>query len=326
MDIYFSEQYGKLCERIEGGVCETYHYSSDAGEVKHMFIKRPISKLIHGVQYYDLVTPYGYGGPLVISAVEGQCQTLCKQFGEAFERYCMEHHIVSEFVRFHPVICNAKDFREIYHPVYLRKTLGTNLEAYEDPVQNEFTKSCRKKIRQELARGIRYRITEHPDNMDTFLEVYYATMKRKNAPEFYYFSKEYFDTALELLRSKILFVEAILEGKTIAACFDFIDHGIIHIHLSGTLNEYLHLSPEYILQYATTLWGKEHGYRLIHRGGGISNAPDDSLYSFKKKFSQNTEFDFYVGKKIWNNAIYEALCMETGSNRDSEYFPAYRRR
>ncbi len=326
MDIYFTKKYGKLCEEIEHGNCENFEFQSENGSVQHMFIKRPIEDLVENVQYYDIITPYGYGGPMMYANSEEVKEALGKEFEEAFSKYCIENHIVSEFVRFHPVKENAKDFMQMYQAQCIRKTLGTNLADYEDPVQSEFSKGCRKSIRQAMRKGITYRVTKCPDNIDGFMEIYYSTMKRDNASDFYYFDKRYFDKILELLKDNVLFVEAVYEEKVIAAGLYFISDGMIHIHLSGTLSEYLYLSPAYILRYATALWGKENGYQLIHHGGGTSNSPDNSLYKFKKQFAKNTEFDFYIGKKIWNQPIYNALCEITGNQQEGDFFPAYRKR
>lgn len=78
-----------------------------------------------------------------------------------------------------------------------------------------------------------------------------------------------------------------------------------------------------MVKYATAVWGKEHGYRLVHYGGGTSNSPEDTLFQFKCKFTKGTLFDFYVGRKIWNHEIYGRLVEMTGKY-DTEYFPAYR--
>ncbi|MEG1578858.1 MAG: hypothetical protein RR336_08850, partial [Oscillospiraceae bacterium] len=66
MDIYFDENYGKLYEEIECGTAEVFRFSSELGEVKHQFIQREIPILLaDGKTRFDLITPYGYGGPLV---------------------------------------------------------------------------------------------------------------------------------------------------------------------------------------------------------------------------------------------------------------------
>ena len=129
---------------------------------------------------------------------------------------------------------------------------------------------------------------------------------------------------INALKENLLFVEAIYEEKTIAAGLYLISDGIIHTHLSGTLSEYLYLSPAYILRYAATLWGKEHGYRLVHHGGGTSSDKENSLFKFKKQFAKNTEFPFYIGKKIWNDDVYRKLCNMNPNCKDSVFFPKYR--
>ena len=65
IDIYFEPKYGKLYEEMENGTCEVFEHRSSIGIVNHMFIKREIPITIDNTTYYDLVTPYGYGGPLI---------------------------------------------------------------------------------------------------------------------------------------------------------------------------------------------------------------------------------------------------------------------
>jgi hypothetical protein len=326
MDIYFRPEYGKLCERIEGGTCECYEYNSSFGCVRSMFIKRPIPQLIDGVQYFDLITPYGYGGPLVLTAQDEFREKLCQDFSIVFAQYCLKNHIISEFVRFHPIKNNARDFSDTYNAVCIQKTLGTNLAAYSDPVQTEFSKNCQKNIRRSLQAGLTYRINEAPDQIDSFLNIYYSTMDRNHASEFYYFDKAYFDEMLCLLKGNLLFVEVMYDEIVIAASLCFISDGLIHIHLSGTLSEYLSFSPSYVLRYAIVVWGKMKGYQMIHHGGGTSNLSDNPLFRFKKQFAQNTEFDYYVGKKIWNKEIYKMLCKDVDVTKVNDFFPAYRKR
>ncbi len=320
-DLYFDENYGKLYENTENGKAEIFKYEDENGVVSNQFIKRNIPMI---QDYYDIVTPYGYGGPIIEESKNKEI--LLQNYNEAFKRYCEKNNIVSEFVRFHPIINNALDFKKIYDVVYMRKTLGTNLEKYNDPIQEEFSKSCRKNIRQCKNKGITVVVTEAPKDISKFKEIYYSTMKRNNATDYYYFKDEYFNKILQYFPQNILTVEAIYEGKTIAMGLYFIYNQILHIHLSGTLTEYLYLSPAYMLRYGATLWAKEHGYKLIHHGGGRSNSLEDSLYLFKKNFARNTEFDFYIGKKIWNEEIYNKLCEEKHIDPEKiDFFPAYRK-
>ena len=63
----------------------------------------------------------------------------------------------------------------------------------------------------------------------------------------------------------------------------------------------------------------------MHHGGGKSNDLEDSLYLFKKNFAKLYETDFYVGKKIWNQKIYDELCQMKNIDSNESFFPAYRK-
>ena len=171
LDFYFDEHYGELYEKLEGGKAEIFKYEDENGVVTNQFIKRKIKDKVDGKTYYDLTTPYGYGGP-VINKCTGDKKVLVKKYEESLKKYCLENDIVSEFVRFHPIVENALDFKDVYNTIYMRKTLGTNLKDYDDPVQSEFSKSCRKTIRQVLKEGITFRYINNADDLKDFKRVY----------------------------------------------------------------------------------------------------------------------------------------------------------
>ena len=98
----------------------------------------------------------------------------------------------------------------------------------------------------------------------------------------------------------------------------------LHAHLSGTRTAYLSYSPAAILKYALALYGHENGYQYIHYGGGSTKSPDNGLYKYKKEFGKNTSFDFYIGKKVWNERAYVDMCKAKGVDMASGFFPAYR--
>ena len=323
-DIYFMKEYGKIHALLEdNGTSETFELANEYGKIRHMFIKREIPEIIDGVTYYDLVTPYGYGGPIIIESC-GQNEKLVHEFADDFAQYCKKNNIVSEFVRFHPAAGNGVTFDGMYNAEHIRNTVGTNLADFDDPVQSEFSKSCRRIIRQSLKKNVSYKIIHAPESLDSFTTIYYETMKRNTADDFYYFSPDYFHALVREIPQNILYVEAVYEGKIIAAALCFVASEFIHEHLAGTYDEYMHLSPIYILRYGMALYGKEHGYKLIHYGGGRSNDVEDTLYQSKKRFAANTDFAFYVGRKIWNQEIYQKLCERKQCSTDEPYFPAYR--
>jgi len=321
-DIYFEPEYARLYETADSRAVE-YRFSCEYGEITDLFLKRSIPILLpDGTQYYDIITPYGYGGPVIHHATDQE--KLISAFLDDFQHYTAREHIVAEFVRFHPIIGNGAVFRDAYHAVFDRKTVGTNLR-YDDVIGTEFSKHKRKEIRRILRNpDLRYEIEENPRSLDDFVEIYYSTMDRDGAGEYYYFPPAYFQQMLERFPGHITTGKVFLGDRLIAMGVYFRYGKYLHAHLSGTLSEYLEYSPAYILKYALALYGHEKGYAYIHYGGGSSPDPDNGLYRFKREFGKNTEFDFYLAKKVWNEQIYQQLCDAKGVTGKSGFFPAYR--
>ncbi|CAG9338238.1 peptidoglycan bridge formation glycyltransferase FemA/FemB family protein [Clostridium perfringens] len=323
-DIYFEENYSKLYEDIENGKTKVFRLNSEYGEIENIFIKRKID-FYKKEEIYDITTPYGYGGPRIVWVDNDNKDKLIKEYEKKFKKFCKKENIIAEFIRFNPIIGNHEYFKDIYDVKNIRKTLATNLKDYKDPIKEEFSKSARKTIRQVLKKGVTYKVIQCPNELEEFKKIYYSTMDRKNADDYYYFDDEYFNKCLEFFKENIISIQVIFEEKIIAASLYFVYNNILEAHLSGTLSEYLYMSPAYIIKYATALWAKENNIDIIHYGGGTSNNIDDPLYTFKKKFSQKTELDFYIGKKIWNLNLYKEICDLKNVNYEDEYFPAYRK-
>ena len=285
LDIYYLSEYGKLCETMEDGIYKQFSFKTDSGHILNTFIKRPVPWIVKGIQYFDIITPYGYGGPIILDCSDRD--TLKREYLAAFSEYCEQEKIVSEFIRFHPIYQNYKDVDNSFEVEFSRRTVGTNLKDYEDPVQKEFAKSLRRDNRRAIEKGVTVSLHFKPKELDVFRELYEETMDRNQADEIYYFNDDYYRI------NKLM----------------------------------LQLGAGGLLEAAVAEWGKEHGYRYIHHGGGRSSDPEDNLFKYKKKFGKNTEFDFYIGKKIWNDEAYQLLLdkrLEEGPIEDTCFFPVYR--
>ena len=325
LDIYFNPDYGKMCELIDEGECCRYVLNGEFGKIVNQFIKRPVPFLVDEVQYYDIVTPYGYGGPVILNSANKQ--KLAEEYRARFSDYCMDNNIICEFIRYHPILKNYDDFSEVYENIYSRHTVGTNLRDYDDPVQSEFSKSARKEVRKAERAGVSCRINKNPDDLSTFRTLYELTMDRNHAGAMYYFPDAYYKILTNELKDYVLEIQAQVDDEIIASEIYFISNGIMHAHLLGSNNRLLEIGGGAILEATAAQWGKENGYDYIHHGGGRSSAEDDPLYMYKKKFGKNTEFDFYVGKKIWNRRVYEKAIMIREAERpirNPGYFPVYR--
>ncbi len=323
-DIYFAPEYGEICEFIDSGKCEIFQFQSTSGTIKNMYIKREIPWKIDSKRYFDIITPYGYGGPIICEAINKE--QLIQEYYQAFQKHCDENDIVCEFVRFHPIYKNYEDFQDIYKTVYLRHTVGTNLKEYDDPIQNEFSKSTRRDIRKSLEKGVECSIHLAPHDWTIFKKLYNETLERNHAAIQYFFPDEYYEKINLLLGSDTLEIRAHYKNEVIASEMYFIRGNLMHAHLLGSSDKLFELNAGALLEATAVKWGKEHNFHYIHHGGGRSNEPQDALYMYKKKFGKNTNFDFYIGKKIWNKKLYDQFVMMSGNEetKNEDFFPLYR--
>jgi serine/alanine adding enzyme len=325
LDIYFAFEYGKLYEKIENGSSEIFNFSSSYGEISYMFIKRKINLRLSNLDYYDIVTPYGYGGPVILNCTHKE--KLLSDYKEQFSKYCNENSIISEFVRFHPLINNQVDFHEVLEVFFNRQTVAVNLKV-DDVFMTELSSKCRNTIRKAKKIGVRTSIDTKGDTIETFHKLYVDTMERNVALDYYYFPLEYLMQLKNTLKSNFIIVNSHFNDEIIASALFLYSEKYIHYHLAATNPKYYSLAPNNAILWEAISWGKDNNLLKMHLGGGLTSFEDDNLYKFKKSFSNEKNCDFYVGRKIHNQEIYRSLVtirkLENDYDENTSYFPAYR--
>ncbi|MDN7241681.1 GNAT family N-acetyltransferase [Planococcus sp. N028] len=318
-DVFFDQNFGRLQEGLGGGTCEVFKFHNHLGAIRHMFMKREIPIRINGETYYDLVTPAAYGGPVITGCARDYKWDLVYEFMLAFEEYCKENRIVSEYVRFHPVAANAADFSLCYETDYVCDTYGTNLKAFLDPVQEEFSQSSQQTIWRALEAGVEYRVTAKPESLENFAN-FYAQLVANGDADYGYFLE-----CGKLLKEQLVVVEALYKEQVIGMSLNFRSNDVIHTHLSVTHPAFDYFSPAHIMHFGLALWGKENSVSLIHDGGWlVANSQTPDLSAFKKQFSKHTNFKLCTGRRIWDQEMYRKLCREKEIGYDAINFPAYR--
>jgi hypothetical protein len=316
-DIYYIYRHFSICRFVEDGEPEAFYY--EVGEKKFFypyFINKIIGYELDNV-YYDIQTPYGYGGPLTNTRDEAFLESA----EHSFLQYCEEKHIVCEFVRFHPLLKNHDLFNRNIDIIQNRKTVFIDLnKSIEDIWCGSISSKNRNVIRKAEKGGLRViRLKE----VETFKSIYSETMLRINADKFYFFNDNYFNAMFNDERYIILGVEY---DKNIIACGIFISSGqYFHYHLAGSKKEFLKFSPNNLMLYEAIKLGKELGKRQMFLGGGLRNSIEDPLFKFKASFSKES-CDFYVGKRVHDRITYDYLISqwEKKNGRKSSILLQYR--
>lgn len=268
-------------------------------------------------ELYDFVSPYGYGGWLLEG--EGDVSLLV----EEYDRWCRKNHIVSEFVRFHPLLKNHEAVAGVYDTVCLGSTVAMDL-ASRQTVWEDMTSKNRNMVRKAQKNGLRVYRASGPEMYRVFKEIYDLTMDKDHADSYYYFGDAYYESIREDLAHNAQIFYAQTEDGTVAAAAIMLGaNGRLNYHLSGSRQELQRLAPTNLLLYEAACWGCENGYQTFHLGGGIG-AKEDSLYSFKKAFCRKESHPFYIGKRIIDPEAYRMLVALREEPVETSFFPAYR--
>ncbi len=304
--------------------------------MKRSIVEDPHFKGILDVdRYFDLSTPYGYGGWLIenlsgpIPAFLSQSanQVYTDSVGWLFRDYegwCLKNNIVSEFVRFHPMIENYRGLESHYDVIKLGEVIHMDLRSPAVIWENISSKN-RNMIRKAVKNGVVVYNGRFPEIYKRFKTVYDSTMEKDDAKEYYFFKEPFFDSICNDLETNAQVFWAEKDGVMIAATIMLECNGFMNYHLSGSLHEYNILAPTNLMLYKAALWGCEHGMRSLHLGGGVGSEADN-LFKFKKSFYKGSDIHcFHIGRKVFDLGVYQDLTMMRGENlQNTDFFPAYR--
>lgn len=319
-DVYYLSGYVRAFHLHGDGDPYLLYYEVDGLKAIYVYMRRPTAI----EEVYDSVTPYGYGGVLF----EGDTsEKNLMAFWKAYVEEMGKEHIVDNFVRYHPVLKNAEPMKSVSNVIDLGKTIAMDLTSPELIWDNIHSKN-RNMIRKAEKNGI---VIEHGQGMDLFdkfIKIYNSTMDKDHAEEYYYFKRPFYESIHYDLQDNYELFYAKLEDKIIAMSIMLFANGRLNYHLSGSDMEYRNLAPSNLLLYKAALWGSEKGFKTFHLGGGVGSG-EDNLYKFKAAFNKVSDYQFSIGKQVFNQEKYEELVKirkESDLNFDetSHYFPLYR--
>ena len=319
-DVYYLSGYVKAFQIHGDGDPQLLFYEADGLKAIYVYMKRKTA--IEG--YYDSVTPYGYGG--VLFDGDTSVQNL-QAFWKAYVEKMKEEGIVDNFVRYHPVLRNAEPMKTVSNVIDLGKTIAFDL-ASPDVIWENIISKNRNMIRKAEKNGIEIKHGKDLTLFEDFRRIYNATMEKDNAEEYYFFGEKFYESIHNDLYDNYEMFYAVLHGEIIAMSIMLYGNKQMHYHLSGSMIEYRNLAPSNLLLYKAALWGSEHGFKTFHLGGGVGSG-EDNLYKFKAAFNRNSDYQFSIGKQIFDQEKYDELVKirresDASFDESSHYFPLYR--
>lgn len=331
-DVYYLSGYVKAFQINGDGMPQLLYFENDKIRAINVIMKRDISNMkyfqniLQEGEFFDITTPYGYGGWIVETKNEAQSFDQ-EDLKNDYLNFCREHSIVCEFVRFHPLIENWELVDDIYEVSCWGKTVYMDTST-EKVIWENISSKNRNMIRKAQKSGLKVYWCRDPRIVQTFMEIYNETMKRDEAEQYYYFQSPFYESILEDLKENAMWFYTMINGEIAAISIFLFCNGKMHYHLSASQSQYRKLAPTNLLLYEAAMWAWQNGYKKLHMGGGLG-AKQDSLYKFKKAFNRQDDSEFYIGKCIFDHSSYKKLCelreeVDKDFNKDTSFFPAYR--
>lgn len=318
LDCYYEHAYFELAKEHDE-IPELLYYPTEFGTLIYPYLRRRIP----GTLFEDITTPYGYGGPS-FKGIWSLDQI--REARERFERYCNETGIVTETVRFHPLLHNQELGQYWCHQTeILQPTVTLELTDPFEMIESDFSQMTRRNIRKARREGVTIRLGR-PEEYRDFAHLYQMTMDKHQADARYYFDQTYFDHFADGRINNVLLL-AEHDGRIIAGCIVLTGRQFAHYHLGASDPVSLVLRPNHLLFAEMIRWAKQAGFQALHLGGGTTRSNTDSLLAYKRSFSANQTF-FGLGTSILDATIYERLTRQFERQHPEtqmgHWFPLYR--
>ncbi len=309
-----------------------YHYLSKSNDEKPILIKYEskgniiglplLLRRIFDTDYFDVTSVYGYVGP-IHNNLNAAFDNF--NFKNQLNQFFIKNNIISVFSRLNPYICDQDlILKGIGDLVQLGRVVNIDLTKTLDDQRHIFSKTTKRYINKGK-KQCSIRLSNSKADVSTFIKLYYENMDRVNAKKGYYFTKDYFDYFINSndFQTDLLLAIYNETKEIISAAMMIKTNDIIQYHISGTRNDYLHLTPVRLLIDEMRVRGTLEGYQYFNLGGGLGSV-EDSLFRFKSSFSKDFK-NFEIWKYIVNQEVYDQLTDQFSDlNAEGDFFPKYR--
>ncbi len=159
------------------------------GNILYPFLQRSVcvDGYVFDKECYDIVTPYGYGGPQYCG---DRCFESEQVFWLHFGKWVESNNIICELIRF-----SLFDDQIIQYPGKIDTRnlhVVCNLQKTESEIWADYKHKVRTNINKAKDNNIKVEVDADGEQMDHFYDMYCHTMDRNNAKSMYYFSKQFF--------------------------------------------------------------------------------------------------------------------------------------
>ncbi|MGI6198754.1 MAG: GNAT family N-acetyltransferase [Candidatus Cloacimonadaceae bacterium] len=304
---FFTPQYYQAYLEVENQPVQCFWvYQDEDNCLFYPFLIRSVNALGYELddEYYDLCGAYGYNGPL------GKVKdpNFISSFNNELKLYLHENKVVTEFVRYCPLVGNRK-YHNYTEQINVLENVYVDLSKGPDYVWEE---EFGYRVRTAVRKGASYNLETvflsgeqiDADAIREFFAIYNSTMQRNEADDYYYFDLAFFTKLVEVMKDKVLLSTTYLGDKAISTELLLIDEQLCFGFLGGTLADYYEYKANTFQRWELIKHIGSLGIQKYSMGGGVRGS---GLHKFKLSFAKNCDNPFYIGTKVHNSDVYSEI-------------------
>ena len=277
----------------------------------------------------DLANPV-YNGPIVVSTDADHFELL-RRYRRAVDQFCADNHVVTEFIRLHPLYEETAALSQIEELIPVSDMLYVDLCQGYQAARKGYRKGHRSAAQKAAREGASWSFVEPDDNhLGIFTRLYEWTQQRNGTRTVYIQKQSFFRSMFGALKGRALLAESYSRGSVVSSSIFLDDKTSLWYQYSGSDLELLRTNAHTYMLDKIAAWAAERDISyLVLGGGGDPHDPTDRIAKFKKGFSH------LMGKvnqlrKVHHPSTLEALLLAKEQyNRDQgrevggNWFPSY---
>jgi hypothetical protein len=288
-DVYYQPAYVRSYEKAGHGNAVGLMISAGESRFLLPLLVRPLADLAfaEGTPGFDAITPYGYGGLLLLTSQEEVNQETIRELFSAVKNWCAESAVISLLLRLHPLYDQEKWFTDKidgvtfcpYGPtVAYDMHLDWNRETGALTGMNRGRRSDLHHSLRSLTATWASTHAQGDEYVEILQAIYNHRMGELDAEDFYYFPPEYYQALTTGLGKDADIVVVWRDNVPVGSTLMMAGRFAAHMHLTGSNDLGRQFKANTLLTIECTHWARRRGCRWLLVGGG------KNLFFFKRSF------------------------------------------